>query len=298
MGHDGGHLNMTKRMVPMIVFLTLFGFHSVSSIALAAEFKPKVEKSKDNWVVRGDDWEMESWVKYSATLKLAKQIEKVKRSLTEFFHVRLEVSRILRVIVLKDEAAFLAYSKNKLGEIFYMQGYYSRDQHEVVLWLHGHMKIALFTLSHELTHAYLNPSRPVPWIWVNEGICDYIAAGSVEGGKFEIRVLNSAYLGKIVDAEKNKTLIALDDLVKDKVYREGHQQDLQYAESWYLVYFLMEGEWGKYQEPFLKYLRDSEKDEGLSILSYVNMGEIGRLWLKKLDRLYAKSRKTMRELDE
>lgn len=280
----------------IIIYVGLFFFSAAGIFSVQASAKPSIKKMKEFYLVRSADWELEAWTPYGTAVRLSKQIEKVKNGLVEYFHFELRSSQKLRILVLKNEAAFLAHSKEDLGEVFYMQGYYSAAQNEVAVWNKKPASDLLKVLSHELTHAFIYQLYTRPPVWVNEGICDYIASGSIRRGRFERGALRFNYLDRLLKAEEGKTLIPLHELVSEKGYREGNQKDLQYTQSWYLVYFLMHGENEKYQQPFMKYLKNLEKEQNLSIESYISLKEIEKVWLKKLRHLHDKSKKSRGEL--
>jgi len=262
------------------------GFFLVLQTAEGAG-KPKfdIEKEEDHYRVETQEWILYSWASRSRTLDIAGQIQVVLHQVEDILQVKVPLESRLELRIFKDKQTFLNFSKEDLGEVFYMGGYCSPERNEVVTYDHGTIESLLALLSHELTHYFASKLYSSLPLWLNEGFADYIGFSRVRWGKMKGSEPSAVYLKRIKSAADAGTLIPLKDLIESDHYFEGHVRDLQYAQFWGLVYFLLEGDKQKYRHAFLEYMSELRKNPKTSLGQFIMLDAIDQVWVKELTRI-------------
>lgn len=118
------------------------------------------------------------------------------------------------------------------------------------------------TLQHEGFHqfAWSRIGRHVP-MWANEGLAEYFGAAYLVRNRFVLGRVEEGRLTRLKQAIADGRTIPFAALLSmsrqewNGRVAAGHEgSDLQYSQSWSVVHFLIEGDRGKYQDMFVKYL--------------------------------------------
>lgn len=118
------------------------------------------------------------------------------------------------------------------------------------------------TLQHEGFHqfAWTRIGRHVP-VWANEGLAEYFGAAYLVRNRFVLGRADEGRLAGLKRAiETGKTipfgrLLSMTDQEWGARVAGGHDETgLQYTQSWSIVHFLIDGDRGKYEGMFVKYL--------------------------------------------
>lgn len=102
--------------------------------------------------------------------------------------------------------------------------------------------------------------------WVNEGMAEYFEAGTFIGKKYVTGQANKTRLEYLRRELKKGTAIPFKDVIL-MTGAQWHENmgtpkgQLQYAQSWSMVHFLVHGERGKYQKAFMDYLTHINKGQ-------------------------------------
>ncbi|HVE42318.1 MAG TPA: DUF1570 domain-containing protein, partial [Planctomycetota bacterium] len=116
----------------------------------------------------------------------------------------------------------------------------------------------LQTMTHEAFHEYLHAILPSVPTWIDEGMAEYVSGVRIEGGKV-------ASVGAVLRARLRNLQAALesgwDGFAFEFVLRESKETfytlapELQYAQAWSMVHFLMHGKGGKYKPLLEQYVK-------------------------------------------
>jgi tetratricopeptide (TPR) repeat protein len=144
----------------------------------------------------------------------------------------------------------------------------------------------LQTMTHEAFHEYLHAILPSVPIWMDEGMAEYVSGVKIEGGRV-------ASVGGILKGRLRNLQAALDsgwdgfgfDFVlwepKEMFYTLA--PELQYAQAWSMVHFLMHGKGGKYKpllDRYVKVLLETRSTaEARTVFTGSDLGTIQREWL-------------------
>lgn len=141
--------------------------------------------------------------------------------------------------------------------------FYSSKANGLATWVEGTPRsFTLETLQHEgfhqFAHAYIGRHLPV---WVNEGLAEYFGDGLIVGKKMKVGLATQRRVRVVQAAIRNQTTIDFDALL-GMTGQQWHQNmtggsplgNLQYHQSWSLVYFLIHGDRGRYRKAFERYL--------------------------------------------
>jgi hypothetical protein len=122
---------------------------------------------------------------------------------------------------------------------------------------------------HQFAFTFIGSELP---IWVNEGIAQYFEDGILINDKFYLGLASARRVQSVKGAIELNKAIDFDKLLEttdgewiQNLVTGSARGSLQYDQSWSMVYFLIQGEGGKYQQAFDKYLRlVSEKKDSLA----------------------------------
>jgi hypothetical protein len=130
-------------------------------------------------------------------------------------------------------------------------------------WVGGMPRSSLRSvLQHEGFHqfAWSRIGRHVP-TWANEGLAEYFGGAYLVRNRFMLGRVDALRLARLKHAlEQGKTipfgrLLSLSNREWSERVAGAHEDaDLQYDQAWSIVHFLIEGDRGKYEGMFVKYL--------------------------------------------
>ena len=120
------------------------------------------------------------------------------------------------------------------------------------------------TLPHECTHyamgllqnkcnCFASPA------WLDERWATYNETSKLEGKRLVINVINQVLLPDIKDPIKSKTYIKLKDFINISQQEYLVNEKITYPESWGLIYFLINGQGGKYKLGLQAYMEAWKK---------------------------------------
>ncbi len=161
----------------------------------------------------------------------------------------------LSILILPDQKEFLKQAGKDNLETTSLGGYFAEKTNKIVTWRRSDDAETLGVLTHELTHYLLKARMDNPPLWLNEGLAEYLEGSSILLGKVNTgRITQGGHGAVFLQAVTNGTLIPVSTLLGLAKYPAEHR-DLFYAESWALVFYLWEGEHGKFQKKFSDYAR-------------------------------------------
>jgi hypothetical protein len=150
----------------------------------------------------------------------------------------------------------------------------------------------LQTMTHEAFHEYLHAILPTVPIWMDEGMAEYVSGVRIDGGRV-------ASVGGILKGRLRNLQAALDSgwdgFGFDFVLWESKEMfytlapELQYAQAWSMVHFLMHGKGGKYKpllDRYVKVLQETRSpSEARAVFTSADLGTIQREWLSYVKSL-------------
>jgi len=143
------------------------------------------------------------------------------------------------------------------GGMFFSRG----GDSGLATWVAGQDPDSLWrTLQHEafhqFAHQYIGPTLP---LWANEGLAEYFGDALLVNGKLKLGIVNQRRLRFVRAAIDAGTSMPLSDLINitspqwHANMSDPTRSQLQYAQSWSLVYFLVHGD-PRYRSAFETYL--------------------------------------------
>lgn len=150
----------------------------------------------------------------------------------------------------------------------------------------------LQTMTHEAFHEYLHAVVPAAPIWLNEGMAEYAAGVTIEGGR-------ATAVGGILRGRLRNLQSALESgwegFAFEFVLQESREQfyslspQLQYAQAWSMIHFMMHGKGGKYQpllDQYVQALKDSKSAvEAKKVFAETDLVAMKREWLSYVKSL-------------
>ncbi len=119
----------------------------------------------------------------------------------------------------------------------------------------------LDNLVHEIGHQVMNYIIYDPPVWVDEGLAMY--AGIDSGNIYREGIVREKYLKLFLQAVERKKLVPVEKLIRLD-YDDFHfskKEKLHYAESWALVYFLLNSGHPRIEGKFEKYIAELRRGE-------------------------------------
>lgn len=146
------------------------------------------------------------------------------------------------------------------GGIFYI----GPEGDGLASYLEGNGRAGLLrTLQHEGFHqfAWVRIGRNLP-AWANEGLAEYFGYAYAAKTRFVLGRVEEVPLARLKRAiERDRTipfgalLTMTDEQWSRRVTSDHEESGLQYAQSWSVVHFLIEGERGRHAGRFIEYLK-------------------------------------------
>jgi len=177
-----------------------------------------------------------------------------------------------------------------------------RLEHTAGVFLHQYQQLLFYrddseeetlqTMTHEAFHEYLHAILPSVPIWMDEGMAEYVSGVKIENGQI-------ASTGGILRGRLRNLQAALDSgwdgFAFEFVLRESKEMfytlapELQYAQAWSMVHFLMQGKGGKYKpllERYVKVLLETRSTaEARAVFTGADLATIQREWLSYVKSL-------------
>jgi len=149
-------------------------------------------------------------------------------------------------------------AKNSGGMFFV-----ARDARGLATYVQGRQKEqVLEVLQHEGFHqfAWNYIGRRLPQ-WVNEGLAQYFEDAKIRGGDIELGRADRRRLRVLEQAMRKDRLMPLEKIIKldnrqwnNVLNSDAEAGTYMYAQAWSMVYFLIHGDNGRYQDAFKQYL--------------------------------------------
>jgi len=106
---------------------------------------------------------------------------------------------------------------------------------------------------HQFAHAMIGPNLP---IWVNEGLAEYFGEGIFTGDGFVTGVIPPWRLKRLKAGMEAQRFIPVRTMMLITHEQWNQQLNLaNYDQAWAMVHFLAHAEDGKYQQPFVQFMR-------------------------------------------
>ena len=146
---------------------------------------------------------------------------------------------------------------------------------------------------HESFHEYMHSRTPSIPPWFDEGLAEYVAAIRIENGKV-------VETGRMMRVRRETLRVAFEagwpgtpfPVILRESLKEfmGLLPDLQYAQAWSMVHFLIHYENGKYRPLFDAYLKGvlagmSPEDLYASVFADHDLGEMRLQWIDYVSKL-------------
>jgi tetratricopeptide (TPR) repeat protein len=171
-------------------------------------------------------------------------------------------------------------------------GVYFNQYQQLLFYRDESEEETLQTMTHEAFHEYLHAILPTVPIWMDEGMAEYVSGVKIEEGQV-------ASVGGILKGRLRNLQAALesgwDGFGFDFVLWESKEMfytlapELQYAQAWSMVHFLMHGKGGKYKpllERYVKVLLETRSTaEARAVFTSAELPTIQREWLSYVKSL-------------
>lgn len=215
-----------------------------------------------------------------------------KFMLAEFHEVKPEIH------IYGNHVEFEEYHKRHFGpELPNYDAYYHPQYHRIVLyWESERIRGVLY---HELTHLILDMgigqvdtrlSR-----WLDEGIAGYFERCRIDAGKIEVPALDP----NVVDFLKKKGLMHFAHLLQASSREfQGNDNTYYYYQSYFLVYFLLHGDEGRYARKFYQYFQEESQKGPCPAEIFWNIMEEKPPSYPQKSRLYQKCYRLLLSADE
>ncbi len=141
--------------------------------------------------------------------------------------------------------------------------FYGQKAHGLATWVQGKsLERSAQILQHEGFHQFaFNYIGERLSLWVNEGLAEYFGDGLLIKGKMKLGIANERRIIAVRTAIQQQRAIGFDTLLNTSSKQWQANMlggsplgQLQYDQSWSIVYFLIHGDNGKYQRAFERYL--------------------------------------------
>ena len=107
---------------------------------------------------------------------------------------------------------------------------------------------------HQFAHAVIGGDLPV---WLNEGLAEYFGESLFTGDSFVTGVIPPYRLARVKRKLENRRFRSLRDMMTMSSREWSSALDIDnYDQAWSMTHFLAQGEDGKYQAPFAKFVLD------------------------------------------
>jgi Flp pilus assembly protein TadD len=184
----------------------------------------------------------------------------------EFFHTAfarlasrsaIDSSVPTRVIVFRDEASFLPFKPLYQGKPANVSGYFQpgEDVNYIAISLESGERDRYGTAFHEYVHLHLRDNVPGAPLWLNEGLAEFYSSILFAGGEALLGAAIPAYV-QLLRSQEMLPLSTLFSIgTNSPHYNERDKSGVFYGESWALVHYLMQGDGGRHQEQFKRFLQ-------------------------------------------
>lgn len=197
--------------------------------------------------------------------RLTKHMEIVYAEMTRRFSAFPDRSGVRpQLLLYADQGSYLTGMQERFGaDVEGSAGVFvaRQDGLAIAAWLGGRSLTGVeSTLQHETFHLMhqvrLGGTMP---LWLNEGLAEYFERGMVVRGKFKLGIVTRSDVYRLHEHHESGEFMPIKDIVLVdsskwwEVLREGDAGPL-YLQSWAMAHFLIEGDGGRYEKRFLRYM--------------------------------------------
>ncbi|MFC1643450.1 DUF1570 domain-containing protein [Chlamydiota bacterium] len=255
--------------------------------------KLHITKKKDDlgryYLIKTPYFKIRSYASKSLSNKTAKVLEETRNDFIEIFDIKDGEKLTASVIVYKNVSDFRKYSTGIASNLKAHAGYYIPAKKTLILYDMDNDKEFLSILTHELTHLFLHFLIEKVPLWLNEGMACYMAASEERYGTLRGGSIDEDKLFIFQFYSKKGKLIPLREIIQTKIYFRGSALQLQYAEYWAIVFFLLHGEKGKYRKKFIEFIyKLIDGKQKLNVLYSDLFGDYDdffKEWIKYINKL-------------
>lgn len=232
------------------------------------------------WVrVQSPNFTLYSNASESQTRKIATDLERFREVLgrmTRGFELEAEVPSV--VYVFKNDAALEPYKQDESGKTMNLSGYFLERPFRNYIAIDASAGLQpRRVIYHEFVHSMLHATYEWVPLWLDEGLAEFYST-------FEYRASSgSAEVGHTIDEHvlqlRRGGFMAIDELFATRrdsqTYNEEDRQGQFYAQSWFLVYYLVADEQARpHLNHYLGELREGPTDES-SLLKAMGLDSVG-----------------------
>ncbi|HLL88714.1 MAG TPA: DUF1570 domain-containing protein [Tepidisphaeraceae bacterium] len=113
---------------------------------------------------------------------------------------------------------------------------------------------------HQFAHAVIGGDLPM---WVNEGLAEYFGEAAFTGDGYQSGLVPAWRLKRVRASLNGDLFLPVADLMKlDNAAWNARLAIENYDQAWMMVHFLAHGDGGKYQKPFVRFMKDLVRGRG------------------------------------
>jgi hypothetical protein len=179
--------------------------------------------------------------------RLAISVRKIFAIYRQALELDYRDAREFRIVIYGDESAFRQYQQRIAPVLENAAGFYSSLNNQITTWAIPDQRILERLIVHEASHAIsASQGRRIP-TWLNEGLAEYFEIMQVQGLSAEIP-LSRHWLATLTRHGYHQQPGRLAQTVAvphQRWYAANGPDNLSYAASWALVWFLMDSAEGR-----------------------------------------------------
>jgi hypothetical protein len=179
--------------------------------------------------------------------KLATSVVKIFAIYRQALDIQYADAREFRIMIYGSEAEFRQYQKRVAPVLENAAGFYSTANNQITTWAIPNEQALLRLIIHECSHAISAASAHNIPTWLNEGLAEYFEQLHLHGLSAEVP-LNRHWLQALRQSRFNQDPEWLASIVSaphQRWYAANGPENMAYAASWSLVWYLMDSTDGR-----------------------------------------------------
>lgn len=164
----------------------------------------------------------------------------------------------IHIYLFNDDTSYYDFLDRRFPGFPHRRAIFVETEVELAVYAHWGDHIAE-DLRHEVTHGYLHAALPNLPLWLDEGLAEYFEVGAAHQG------LNAAHLTQLTNLESfQPNLLRLEQLAS-----AAEMTQLDYAESWAWIHFLLESDVDK-SALLTDYLADLQQGANTTLSTHLS----------------------------